>query len=75
MLINFAKHWCIIHVLMIVAGMFIIVFFDPIAELSRNVLRMFISFIGMILVVVGNIGVIMNIVDHWMITKYRRKTV
>ncbi len=55
---------------MIIVGMFIIIFFDPIVELSHNVLRMFISFIGMTLIVVGNMGVIINIVDHRRI--YRR---
>jgi hypothetical protein len=76
MKLNFAKHWCIIHVLMIIAGISIIVFYDPIIELTHGVLKIFISFMGMILVAVGNMGVIINIVDHRrIITARYRKTV
>lgn len=59
-----AKRWCAIHVLLVVAGFLILIYFDSILEMTHGALNIFISFMGLILVAIGNMGLVMNIVDH-----------
>ena len=66
-----AKNWCAIHILLVVAGFLILIYFDSILEMTHGSLNIFISFMGIALVAIGNMGLIMNIVDH---KKKHRKT-
>lgn len=59
-----AKRWCAIHILLVVAGFLILVYFDLILEVMHGSLKIFMSFIGIALVTIGNIGLIINILDH-----------
>ena len=49
---------------MIVVGFVIVISFDPIIQVTHSVLKMFMSFLGIVLIVVGNMGVIIDILDH-----------
>ncbi len=61
-------NWTLINIIMIVIGFIIIIYFDPIIEITHNILKMFISFVGMILIMVGNLGLGITILDHYRIS-------
>jgi hypothetical protein len=58
------RNWFLLNVVMIAIGFMIVIYFDPLVELTHNVLKMFISFLGMIFIVVGNMGLMVAMVDH-----------
>lgn len=65
-------NWTLINMIMIIIGFIIIIYFDPIIEITHNILKMFISFLGMILIAVGNVGLCMTIIDNYRIGKKKK---
>lgn len=58
------RRWFELHILIAVVGFLILVYYDVIFELSHGVLRMFMSFFGMAMVVIGNMGIVTAILDN-----------
>jgi hypothetical protein len=61
---NMAKQWFSINLIMVVAGLLMVMYFDTMLGLTHFFFRILFSFISIVLIVIGLIGLIIGVIDH-----------
>lgn len=64
-ILTLAKHWFLVHILMVISGLLIAILYNNILYLTDNFFKVMISFMCISLVSVGLIGLAVNVYDTY----------